>query len=185
MIGHSWGGYAAANIPAFTNVFTKAVVISGFLSVPEMLKGQLSGVKEPLKSILYKRFSAMEKKNAPRYFAANALNAVNEGKTRFLFAASADDAVVPFAKHTGFLQRRAAAKAEFLVFEGRKHNPNYAQDAVDYMNEVFGQYNAEEKAGRLKTLREKQAFFADTDWRRMTAQDEAFWDRIEAFLEAE
>ena len=64
------------------------------------------------------------------------------------------------------------------------HNPNYTADAVVYMSEVLGGFQAAQKAGKMKTLDEKKAYFKDTDWRRMTAQDEGFWDRVCAFLQA-
>ncbi len=183
VMGHSWGGYAAANIPAYQSGFEKAVAISGFVSVERMLLTQTVGAKTAMNRFTFRQLCAFEKKAGPAYFGANALDAVNEGKTKFLFAHSKDDPVVPYAEHTRYIQENAKADAEYLIVSGRMHNPNYTSDAVIYMSEVFGGFQAAEKAGKLKTLEAKQAYLKDTDWRRMTAQDEAFWDKVCAFLQ--
>ena len=65
---------------------------------------------------------------------------------------------------------------------GKKHNPNYAQDAVDYMNETFGNFARLVKEKKLRTEAEKAAYYQETDWKRMTAQDPAFWDQVLRFL---
>ena len=184
VMGHSWGGYAAANVPAFFEGIGKAVAISGFLSVQTMLCGLVeAATPAPLKKSFLKTFLSVEEAAAPRFFAANALQTVPESKTRFLFACSEDDPMVPFKDHTGALQKLAPANARFLITAGKKHNPNYTPDAGAYMNEVFGGFQTALKSGKLKTEEEKRAYFADTDWLRMTAQDAAFWDRVIAFLD--
>ena len=183
VMGHSWGGYAAGVIPLYTDMFEKAAVISGFVSVSRMLQGQLAKVSEPIKRVLLRSFAAIETKNAPHFFAASSLDALNAGKTKYLFAHSKDDAMVPFREHTQYIMENAAAPAVYKITEGRGHNPNYTADAVSYMTRVFGGFQKAQKEGKLKTLAEKQSYFAGTDWRRMTAQDEAFWDEIAAFLD--
>ena len=184
VMGHSWGGYAAANIPKYQSGFEKAVVISGFVSVERMLLTQTAGAKTAKDRFTFRRLCAFEKKACPAYFGANALDAVNEGKTKYLFAHSKDDPVVPYAEHTRYIRENAKSDAEYLIVSGRMHNPNYTADAVVYMSEVLGGFQAAQKAGKMKTLDEKEAYFKDTDWRRMTAQDEGFWDRVCAFLQA-
>ena len=183
VMGHSWGGYAAANIPAYQSCFEKAVVISGFVSVERMLLTQTAGAKTAINRYAFRQLCDFEKKAGPEYFGANALDAVNAGKTEFLFAHSEDDPMVPFADHTKYIMENAAVNAEFLIVTGRMHNPNYTDDAVSYMSEVLGGFQAAQKTGKLKTLEAKQAYFKDTDWRRMTAQDEEFWDKVCTFLQ--
>lgn len=184
VIGHSWGGFAAGNIASLHDGIAKAVVISGFISTERLLEDNLSGMALPLRKTVHKRLCAFEKKAAPDYFETCTLDAVNGRKTRFLFAHSTDDPMVLYDRHTGFLREHTDNPyVRWRISEGRKHNPNYTQDAVDYMNDMFAAFNQGVKDGSLKTLADKQRHFADADWVRMTAQDDAFWDDVAAFLQ--
>lgn len=183
VMGHSWGGYAAANIPACRSGIDKVVAISGFISIEAMLRGQLAGVKAPVRGTLIKQFLAIERAAAPRFADVCTLDTVKNTDTQFLFAHSTDDTMVLYENHTAVIEKAAPANARFIICTGKKHNPNYAQDAVDYMNETFGGFQAADKEGRLKTPEEKIAYFAGTDWLRMTAQDEDFWAKVFAFLD--
>ena len=184
VVGHSWGGFAVGNIASYHDGISKAVVISGFISTERLLEDNLSGIAAPLRKTVLKRLCAFEKKAAPDYFDACTPDAVNGKKTRFLFAHSTDDAMVPFARHTGYLKEQTDdPDIRWMICENRKHNPNYTQDAVDYMNDMFSEFNRQVKEGTLKTPEEKRDYFKDADWHRMTAQDEAFWDEVAAFLQ--
>ncbi len=182
-VGHSWGGFAAGNIASWHEGIDKAVVISGFISTERLLEDNLGGVAPPLRKTVLKRLCAFERNAAPDYFDACTLDAVNARKTRFLFAHSEDDPMVRYDRHTGYLREHVDdPSVRWMICDGRKHNPNYTPDAVAYMNGMFDAFNQGVKEGKLKTLEEKQDYFKDADWRRMTAQDEAFWDEIAAFL---
>ncbi len=181
-VGHSWGGFAVGNIPLFRPEVEKAVVISGFVSVERLLAGFLGGAEKGAKKFAFKRLCAYEKKTQPHCFSACTADAAAVGQTKFLFVHSTDDPTVPFALNAGWLRDTIGDKADFLVYDDKKHNPNYTSDAAAYLTDTFGRFNALQKAGKLKTIEEKRAFFADADWARMTAQDEDFWDRACAFL---
>ena len=185
VIGHSWGGFAAGNIPALHPEIQKAVVISGFVSVERLLRGTLGGAKDPVRKCILRRLLAYEKKTAPAYCGASVSDALAHGAANYLIAHSTDDSMVPYADNAGYLKETAPENARFLILSDRKHNPNYTLDAVSYMNEIFGAFNQALKAGKLKTLEQKKAFFADTDWVRMTRQDPAFWQQVIGFLEEE
>lgn len=182
-VGHSWGGFAAGNIASLQEGIEKAVVISGFISTERLLEDNLSGVAAPLRKTVLRRLCAFEKKAAPEYFEACTLDAVNGRKTRFLFAHSTDDPMVKFDRHTGYLRAHTDnPDVQYRISGDRKHNPNYTQDAVRYMNDIFAVFNQEVKDGKLKTLEDKQRYFSDADWFRMTEQDDAFWDDVVSFL---
>ena len=70
-----------------------------------------------------------------------------------------------------------------LKYVGRKHNPNYTDDAINYMNEVFGQYYYLIKQKKLKTDAEKIEYFKDVSLARLTKQDEKLFDEIQEFIE--
>ncbi len=181
VIGHSWGGFAAGNVPLFHPDISKIAVISGFLSVEGLLASAVQGAKIPGKQGLMKKLLAFEQAAAPEYCGAYLPDAVKLGTAKYLFAQSTDDAMVPFDRNTAVLQNLFPEQT-YLVYTDRGHNPNYTADAVAYMRERFGRFNQLNRKGRLPTLKKKQAFFADTDWHRMTAQDEDFWTRVFEFL---
>lgn len=181
VVGHSWGGFAAGNAPRFAPEISKIVVISGFLSVETLLCSALQGKKVPGAQGLLKKLLAFEKEAAPDCRDAFLPDAVKKGTAKYLFAHSTDDAMVPYAQNTAVLQSMFPEQT-YLIYSDRGHNPNYTADAAAYLQDTFGRFNKLNRAGRLLTLKKKQAFFADTDWRRMTAQDEEFWKRVFEFL---
>ena len=78
--------------------------------------------------------------------------------------------------------RCAGSDARFIICHGKNHNPNYTKDAVRYMDRVFGGFTLRSKLGLLGTIEKKKAYFKDTDWERMTRQDDDVWNEILSFL---
>ena len=180
-IGHSWGGFAAGCIPLYQKEIRKTVVISGFLSVEGILSSGILNMKIPFKKALLKGFLSYEAKADPAHRNASIPSAMAQGTCRYFIAHSEDDGVVPYRENAAVLRERFP-DAEYLIVNGKKHNPNYAQDAVDYMNETFGNFARLVKEKKLRTEAEKAAYYQETDWKRMTAQDPAFWDQVLRFL---
>ena len=69
-----------------------------------------------------------------------------------------------------------------LKMSGRKHNPNYTDSAIQYMNEVFGNYNYLIKQKKIKTDAEKVDYFKDVSLAKLVEQDEELFDQIAQFL---
>ena len=65
----------------------------------------------------------------------------------------------------------------------RKHNPNYTEDAVSYMNEVFGKYQQLIRDKVIKTDEDKINYFKDISLERLTTQDEIMFDEIVKFMD--
>ncbi len=183
VLGHSRGGFAAGCIPLYHDDIRKVVVISGFLSVESFLSSQIAGMKLPFKGALLNALLSTEAKADPAHRGASIPEAMAKGACRYLVAHSEDDPVVPYEQNAALLQKRFP-DAEYLIASDRKHNPNYTKDAAGYLNDVFGEFARLVKQKKLRTVQDKEAFFADTDWRRMTAQDPAFWEKVSAFLDA-
>ena len=183
VVGHSWGGYAAGCVPLYHTDVEKVIDISGFCSVTHMLEDSVGGAKDPVRRYLLKQLCAFERTAAPIYYDASVLKAVNAGGARFMLVQSDDDPVVKYEHAVGLVKERAVnPETVYLIYHGRMHNPNYTQDAAVYLAETFQAFNADVKAGRCRTLQDKQRFFSDVDWERMTRQDEAFWDAAAVFL---
>ena len=181
VLGHSWGGFAAGCIPYYHEDIRKTVVISGFRSVKSLLENGLRNMKIPFKKALLRGMLAFEVQADPAHQDASIEKAIEKGTCRFLIAHSEDDPIVPYKENAAVL-REHFPECEYLILNGRKHNPNYQDDAVDYMNKTFGEFNRLVKEKKLRTEEEKKAYYADADWRRITAQDPEFWHFVENFL---
>ena len=58
-----------------------------------------------------------------------------------------------------------------LRVTGKKHNPNYSLEAVQYMNEVFGKYYALINKKEIRTDEERVAYFKDVSLDKLVEQD--------------
>ncbi len=183
VIGHSWGGYAAGNIANFHNDIEKAVVISSFPSVSILLEELQGGVFGFLKKPIVQKIACYEKEHFPQFFASSSIDAINNKKAKYLIAHSKDDNMIAFKYGLQYVKEHCKNEdVKYLIYQDRKHNPNYKADAVAYMNEVMGKFNIEVRLGKYKTLEAKKAYFEKADFIRMTRQDEDFWSQVLEFL---
>ena len=70
-----------------------------------------------------------------------------------------------------------------LRLTGRKHNPNYTENAVKYMSEVFGNYYKLIKNKTIKTDEDKIKYFKDVEIDKLTEQDDKIFEEIISFIE--
>lgn len=180
VIGHSWGGYATMNVPAYHRDIESIVALSGFISTEEMLKTVLGKMQNHLPILL-----SVEEKSFGKYARADARSSLRLAEnTRALIIHSRDDSVCPF---THFEKLKAAVgdckNISFLAVDKKNHNPNYTCDAVAYYDEIFAELTRLKKRKKLKKDEEKAAFVAGWDWKRAIAQDTEVWDQIFEFIE--
>ena len=174
VIGHSWGGYAAANLLNYRKVYA-VVAISCFVSVEVFVDAFLKGKPAFMKRCVYR----FERRANPDFVDSCAVDAVRDTDAKVLFVHSRDDNFVSVYVGLDYVRKRVYnPNVEYLVVDGKKHNPNYTADAVGYMNSKFGEYNRLVAEKKLKTEAEKRAFCADFDYYRMTEQDDAVWNVI-------
>ena len=174
VIGHSWGGYAAANILNYRKVYA-VVAISCFVSVEVFVDAYLKGKPAYMKRGVYN----FERRANPDLAASCAVDAVKDTDSKVLFVHSRDDDFVSIYVGLDYVRKRIHnPNVDYLVVDGKKHNPNYTADAVKYMNSTFGEYNRLVAEKKLRTFEEKCAYCADFDFRRMTAQDDEVWNVI-------
>ncbi len=180
VIGHSWGGFSTLNISALHPDIEKAVAMSGFISVEQILKGFFKGILSPF----YKRILALEKKSNPDYIGYNALETLKSTKTKVLIIHSDDDKTVSAKNNFDLLKKELSGKEniKFIRLTGKNHNPNYTEDAVKYKDKFFAEYQKALKKKALVTEEDKKAFKEKYDWKRMTAQDDVVWAEILEFL---
>lgn len=180
VIGHSWGGYAAMNIPAYHRDIDSIVALSGFISASEMLKTVLGKMQKHLPHLL-----SLEEESFGKYAHADARNSLRLAEdTRALIIHSRDDSVCPFSHFENLRDAVGEGKnVSFLAVDKKNHNPNYTCDAVACCGEMFQELTRLKKQKRLNCDEEKAAFITRWDWRRITAQDTALWEQIFQFIE--
>ncbi|MBO4792039.1 MAG: alpha/beta fold hydrolase [Clostridia bacterium] len=175
LVGHSWGGYAVGNVLNLRDDIHAAVVISGFVSTPEFVRLFLKGKH----GLVRRGICRFERRANPDIYPLCSADALEKTSAKALVIHSRDDAMVPIACGLDFVRDRVKnPNVRYLELEGKYHNPNYSDDAVRYMRECFGAYEAQLREKRLKTDDEKRAFTAGWDYLRMTAQDEGVWKEI-------
>ena len=176
VVGHSLGGYTALNVIRMVDKIKLGVIISGFLFSKQML-GHF--IKNRLIHYLVER---VERKNDPAIARADNAKYLKTTTDRLLFIASEDDPMVPYSIGAGLAQTLGNDKLEFLIEQNKKHNPTYTAEALAFMQESFGTFNRLVAEGKLQTLEEKQAFFADRPAAKMTAQDPRVMDAVVKFI---
>jgi hypothetical protein len=67
--------------------------------------------------------------------------------------------------------------------DNRKHNPNYTDNAINYMDSVFGKYYALLNEKKIKTDEDRINYFKDVSLAKLVEQDEQLFDEIVDFIE--
>lgn len=176
LVGHSLGGYTALNVINLRKNLQKAVILSGFLSIKSLASSLIKN------SFLVSRILKYEEKVLPELFKVDNLSYLKNTDDKIFFIQSEDDGMVPYSIGLGVVETLNNPNIKTLKMSKRKHNPNYTEDAVFYMNEVFGQYNYLVKKKKIKTDEEKVNYFKDVSLYRLTAQNEDLFDQIDSFI---
>ena len=160
VMGHSWGGFSSMNIPALHPEISHIVAMSGFVSVSEMIKQIFFGIKS-----LYSYFYAIEEKNNPVFSKVNTIESLKDTKTKALIIHSADDKTVNVKKHFDVIKKGLSGNnnIEFLLVNGKNHNPNFTEDAVKYKDKFFRILSKKLKKHELSTDEQKKAFVESFD----------------------
>lgn len=180
-VGHSWGGYAAANIANYQDCIDKTVVISGFRKVESEIDFFSERFPALFRSYMVRKVLQYEKDIEPDYYGSDALDAVNAGKTKYMFVHSKDDTVVSFEHNTKYIIDHTGNKdVRYLLMEGKKHHPYATQAAVDYKESISGQFKIKRSK---RTPEEAEQFRNSIDWDLYYAQDLSVWKEITDFLQ--
>ncbi len=180
VIGHSWGGFSSMNISALHPHISHVVVISGFVSVTEMINSFFRG---PLK-LYRKSIMNIEQKSNPRFVNSDGVDVLKNTKSKVLLVYSDNDSLCKKEVHFDKLKDGLSDKENvtFLLETGKGHNPNFTESAVKYKDEFFAILTKKMKKKELETTEEKEKFKKSFDWHKMTEQDEKVWKEILEFL---
>lgn len=176
LVGHSLGGYTSLNIIASHPNINKAVILSGFLTIGSLLKTQIKS------DFVYRHLLKYESKVEPDLFKIDVLDYLKTTDDKLLFIQSDDDQVVPYEIALKVVEEIDNKSIKTIKVTGKKHNPNYTLKAIEYMNEVFGNYYALINAKKIKTDEQKIAYFKDVSLEKLVEQDDIIISNICDFI---
>ncbi len=175
-VGHSLGGYTALNVANVLPSVTRAVIISGFVTISDEMMGFVK------LRILADRIKRFEKKLDPRYASLDNRAYLKTTSDRILWIHSTDDPMVNYKHNAGRALRSGNPNVRVVTVQNKKHNPQYTPEALSLMNGWVSGYYRLMRENKDVTLEERKAFFTDKDIAKMTAQDPAVFDEILRFI---
>ncbi|MBQ1410474.1 MAG: alpha/beta hydrolase [Oscillospiraceae bacterium] len=176
-VGHSLGGYTALCLANLLPAVHRAVVISAFADISDLLVGFLK------LRLLANRVKRFEQKLDPAYGSLDNHAYLASTQDKLLWIHSKDDPMVNYSLNAGQVLNLNNPNVRVVTVEGKKHMPQYTSEALKTMNAWMGEYNRLVREKKLQTKAEKQAFFADKPVTRMTEQDPAVIGEILRFLQ--
>ena len=176
LVGHSLGGYTSLNTINLREEIKKAVIISGFLSIKNIGDALIKN------NFFVKRILAYENKLYPEYKSLDNVEYLKTTNNDIFFIQSEDDTMVPYRISLEVVEQIDNPHIKKLKMSGRKHNPNYTDAAIQYMNEVFGNYYYLIKQKKIKTDAQKIEYFKDVSLAKLVEQDEELFDQIAQFI---
>ena len=175
IVGHSLGGYTALNLMNLRKELQKAVILSGFLSISSILPTTIKNI------FIASRILKYEQKVEPEYFDLGNVEYLKNTTDDLFFIQSEDDQMVHYDISLKVVEGIDNPHIKTLKMTGRKHNPNYTDCAVNYMNEVFGRYYTLLRQRAIKTDEQKIEYFKDVSIDRLTEQDKELFNQIIEF----
>lgn len=174
VMGHSWGGFSTLNITALHPEISHIVVLSGFVSAELLIDSYFGGILKGYR----KAVKETERTANPKFYGFNAVDTLLKSDVKALLIYSENDRLCGKI-HYDTLKSGLGHKSniKFLLVKNKGHNPNYTEDAVQYLGEYVKAKTALIKRKNV-TDKEKSEFVALYDWDRMTAQDEKVWAEI-------
>ena len=136
LMGHSMGGYAALNILCLRKDITKVVAISPIIQIEPLL--QLNTKSK----FITKHLLRYERKVDREIFDINIPKYLENTTDDVFVIQSKDDQMVPYGMSLKVIEGIKNPHIKTKRYEGRKHNPNYTDSAISYMDSVFGKYYA-------------------------------------------
>ena len=176
IMGHSLGGFTALKVASLRKEITKVVVMSPIIETKPMI---LRASKSKFITYWIMRY---ERKVSKEYDKIDVPNYLGTTTDNILFIQSIDDPMVPYETSLKIAEDANNPHIKTIKMEGRKHNPNYTEAAVLYMNEVFGAFNRRVMDKKIASDEERIAYFKDVSIARLTEQDQKLFDQIFDFI---
>ncbi len=170
VMGHSWGGYAALNIVSLHKDIKRVLALAPAVSFYSMLRNMYK--RGPIISLM---LLLVDRIKLGRYSTKNGYKSLKNYNGRILLVQSKDDNMVSYSSSVGYLKDKLGEKAEYIIMDDRKHNPDYKLESVNYLNEFVSnvfKYNGEEQVEYIKAQ----------DFHKMGELDQTVMDKLVDFL---
>jgi pimeloyl-ACP methyl ester carboxylesterase len=177
LMGHSMGGYTALNTLCLRKDITKVVAISPIIQIEPLL--QLNTKSK----FITKHLLRYERKVNREIFDINIPKYLENTTDDVFVIQSKDDQMVPYGMSLKVIEGIKNPHIKTKRYEGRKHNPNYTDNAISYMDSVFGKYYALLNEKKIKTDEDRINYFKDVSLAKLVEQDEQLFDEIVDFIE--
>ena len=177
VVGHSLGGFTALKVAYLRKEITKVVVFAPIVTTRVMIFNASKS------NFITKHVLKYERKVEREYDSIDLPTYLKNTTDDIMFVQSIDDPMVPYISSLKVAEEANNPHIQIIKFDNRKHNPNYTEEAVNYMNEVFGDYNRLAKYKKINSDEERIAYFKDVSLEKLTEQDETLFDRIVSFIE--
>ena len=177
LMGHSMGGYTALNTLCLRKDITKVVAISPIIQIEPLL--QLNTKSK----FITKRLLRYERRVDREIFDINIPKYLENTTDDVFVIQSSDDQMVPYGMSLKVIEGIKNPHIKTKRYEGRKHNPNYTDNAISYMDSVFGKYYALLSEKKIKTDEDRINYFKDVSLAKLVEQDEQLFDEIVDFIE--
>ena len=177
LVGHSLGGFSALKIASIRKEINKVVVFAPIILFKPMI---LAASKSKFITHFILKY---ERKVGKQYDAIDLTAYLKSTEDKIFFIQSEDDPMVPYETSLKIAEEANNPNIQTLKFVGRKHNPNYTEAAVKYMNEVFGGFTRLTKYKKIESDEERIAYFKDVSIKKLTEQDEDLFNKIENFID--
>ena len=176
IMGHSLGGFTALKVASLRKEITKVVVMSPIIAIKPMI---LRASKSKFITFWIMKY---EQRVSKPYYKIDLPTYLGSTTDDILFIQSIDDPMVPYETSLKIAEEANNPHVKTIKMEGRKHNPNYTEAAVLYMNEVFGAFNRRVMDKKIASDEERINYFKDVSIARLTEQDQKLFDQIFDFI---
>lgn len=175
LIGHSLGAFTALNVINKINKIKKAIIISGCLKVEDGMRGFIPS------RLIAKKIDRYESSNNNLLLDDN-LSYLKSTTNDILFIHSTDDKKAKYKLMIKPIQKLNNKHLDFIIEEGKRHNPNYTLESVKYKDDIIDNYFKKLRKGEFKDLEERKAYLKDASLEKLTAQDETIINKIIQFI---
>lgn len=172
VFGHSWGGFAAGGIAKYHPNLGGIVSMSGFVSLSRAYRSLLP----KWMWFLIPGLQFLDFIKCGKYSYVNTKRVLQKTTVSTLILHSKDDKMVHFTKNACYLQQKLHnPNVQFVIVEGKNHNPDYSLEAIAYTKEVYAKKSELSKE-------EWQSYFVHVNFHKMGELDEKVISQIIDFL---
>ena len=168
--GHSWGGFAASNIPYFHKDIKGVIALAPFISISSCMKGMLpKGLW-----FIIPFYKIIEYGKTKKYSKANSITSLADFKGNVVIIHSTNDKVVKFKYNTNMLKKKLS-NVSYIIVDDKDHCPQYSINAV-----AVGRKFMEETSKMSEE--EKTEYMKGFDFHSMGALDKNLLDKAFGLL---